>query len=228
MKKSKLIICSLALAMMSGSAFAAKAPESKSGGVDEFIDSLDKNFSVTSNYLFRGLSQGAGVPAVQGGFVITADSGLSAGLWTSSSAGVSTEYDITISYGSQSEKLGFEFGLAMYNYTDSSNPAIALVTGRPPAQQELFGGINIKDINIYAYLNTDSSGSGNNLYAEASTEIERFNLALGVNSNKTSTSQYVQFTATMALTKELSYTLALNNKYGSKYDMAITYSYPFK
>ena len=45
------------------------------------------NVAFTSDYVFRGISQTGGHTALQGGFDVAHTSGLSAGVWASTSAG---------------------------------------------------------------------------------------------------------------------------------------------
>lgn len=65
---------------------------------------LTGNVAVTSDYLFRGLSQTWGHPAIQGGADLSLDNGFSAGTWASSVSdnsypNGSMEWDVYASYG---------------------------------------------------------------------------------------------------------------------------------
>jgi uncharacterized protein (TIGR02001 family) len=76
------------------------------------------NAAVTSNYIWRGLTQTDDGPAVQGGVDYSHESGLAVGVW-GSNVDEGIEYDL---YGSFSKDvgndLGFSLGINTYNYTD--------------------------------------------------------------------------------------------------------------
>lgn len=223
--KKTLVMSTLALALSANMAMAATAPKTST---ESFIDGLDKNVSVTTNYVWRGLSQAQNAGAVQGGATYNHDSGLSVDLWLSSTgAGFtpagptpSNEFDVTVSYAMQKDKMGIEFGLISYNYPQSNNSSAA-------AKHEIFGGININNVNAYVYLNP-TKRNGNNLYIDLSVEIDEFELALGINSNDVSTASYNQVTGIVHLTKDLSLSLSQTDIDGAKEAMALTYSIPLK
>ncbi len=72
----KLIHALVLTGLVSVPAFAVAAEE-------ESPHSLSANVTLTSNYVFRGISQTGGDPAIQGGFDYTHKSGLYAGTWAS-------------------------------------------------------------------------------------------------------------------------------------------------
>lgn len=219
MKHVTLKMSALAIALSSGTAMAAGK---SSGGVDAFIDGLDKNLSVTTNYVWRGRSQSAGVPAVQGGATWNHDSGVSVDLWLSSSAGAfaSNEYDITVSYSGKADKIGYEAGIVSYSYPQNS---FANIEGT----HEFFAGINVNNLNAYLYINPDDN-FGDNTYIELSADIKRFNIALGINSNDVVTDDYNQVTATVSLTKDLSLAVSQTDLDGDDTELALSYSVPLK
>ena len=64
-----------------------------------FADSLEWNIGATSQYLWRGMSQGSGA-AVQGGLDYSADNGFSIGTWVSNvDFGVDTTYELDGYFG---------------------------------------------------------------------------------------------------------------------------------
>lgn len=95
---------------------------------------LTANVGVVSDYLFRGISQTAGKPAVQGGFDYSHASGLYAGTWMSSVSWISdsiqaagagdrkgsysTEIDVYGGYKNTigSSDFGYDVGVITYNY----------------------------------------------------------------------------------------------------------------
>jgi len=221
-KKSVLVMSALALAISSNVALAAKAADKKSGDssgdLTSFIAGLDKTFEVTSNYVWRGLSQGGSAPAVQGGATYKHDSGLSVGLWLSSSAGASNEYDVTVSYGAKTDKFGYEAGVVSYSYPQNN------VEG----SHEFFGGIKVNGMNAYLYVNPDNA-TGDNKYIELSADIGKsLNIALGVNSNDNVLLDYNQVTAKVKLSKQLTLSASQTDLDGDDTELAITYKMAIK
>jgi len=220
-KKSVLVMSALALAISSNVALAAKKGES-SGDLTSFIAGLDKTFEVTSNHVWRGLSQGGSAPAVQGGATYKHDSGLSVGLWLSSSAGTSTgpsnEYDVTVSYGAKTEKFGYEAGVVSYSYPQQD----------AGGTHEIFGGIKVNGMNAYLYINPDDA-SGDNTYIELSADVGKsFNIALGVNSNDNPLADYNQVTAKIKLSKQMTFSASQTDLDGDDTELAVTYKMAIK
>lgn len=91
------------------------------------------NIGFTSDYIFRGISQTSGNPAVQGGVDFAHDSGFYAGLWGSNvswiadfNPGVSSSLELDTYFGFRNElKNGFSYdlGFIRYNYPASGYPA---------------------------------------------------------------------------------------------------------
>lgn len=94
------------------------------------------NVSLVSEYLYRGIAQTRGKPAVQGGLDYSHASGLYAGIWGSNvtwindalpgaSAGV--EVDVYGGYkGSLGGDLGYDLGVLTYNYPGSGKTVAGL------------------------------------------------------------------------------------------------------
>lgn len=88
------------------------------------------NVGIVSDYLFRGISQTKGAPAIQGGFDYSHSSGLYAGTWLSSvswyndtvaGASKSVEFDVYGGYkGSFGDSdFGYDVGVFQYTYPGS-------------------------------------------------------------------------------------------------------------
>lgn len=207
-----LAASAIALVMSSNMTMAAKAAD---GG--SFIDDLDKSFSITSNYVWRGISQGGDNPAVQGGVTYKHDSGVSVDFWLSSSAGGSNEYDITVSYAGKAADFGYEAGIVSYSYPQVDGGGF----------HEFFGGLKFNKMNAYVYINPDSA-FGDNTYIELSADVNRFNLALGVNSNDFAALDYNQVTVKVNLTKKLSLAVSQTDADFDDTELALTYKMPIK
>lgn len=210
----------VALAVSSNMAMAAKT--AAASDASNFIDSLDKSFAVTSNYVFRGLSVSGSTPAVQGGATYNHSSGLSVDFWLSSSSigaagGGSNEYDITVKYTKKMKDMTIEGGLVSYSY-----PQVA-----GEGTHEFFAAVNVQSINASLHINPDSD-LGDNTYIEISADIDKFNIALGVNSNDFAAVDYNQVTASVALSNNLSLAVSQTDLDGDHTEWALTYEMPIK
>ncbi len=112
--------------------------------------SFTGNITLGSEYLYRGIAQTRGKPALQGGFDYAHSSGFYAGTWGSNiswisdgTAGASSslEVDLYGGYkGSISGDLGFDVGVLTYVYPGTGKP-----TGpAKPDTTELYGGLSYK------------------------------------------------------------------------------------
>ena len=104
-------------------AFAATAAHAQSDASQETPPyTVTGNVAVTSDYMFRGLTQTWGGPAVQGGFDLTLANGFAAGTWASSVSdktypGAALELDLYASYGTQiNDDWSWRAGLYGYVY----------------------------------------------------------------------------------------------------------------
>lgn len=98
-------------AMAFAAVFGAAAPA--------FADDVAFNVSVTSDYVFRGLTQTDKDPAIQGGVDFSTDSGWYGGAWASNvDFGDSTDAEVDIYGGYTTEAGGFawDFGAIAYTY----------------------------------------------------------------------------------------------------------------
>ena len=95
--------------------------------------SFSANVGLYSNYIFRGISQTAGKPALQGGFDYEHSSGLYAGTWASNISWLedfgaysrsSLEWDFYGGYKGSFGKSDFTFdlGTVYYTYPGNTNP----------------------------------------------------------------------------------------------------------
>ena len=92
------------------------------------------NVAITSDYMFRGLTQTWGKPAIQGGADYTAANGFAAGLWASSVSqrsypGAAMELDLYADYGCSFGN-GWSWRVGLYGYVypggnlDHANPRL--------------------------------------------------------------------------------------------------------
>ena len=95
---------------------------------------LTANGGLFSEYIFRGISQTAGKPAVQGGFDYSHSSGIYLGTWASSISWLqdfgaytrsSLEWDFYGGYkGSFADDFSYDVGLLYYYYPGTANPGV--------------------------------------------------------------------------------------------------------
>ena len=84
---------------------------------------LSANIGVTSNYLWRGVTQTDDGAAVQGGIDWAHDSGFYLGTWASNidwGIGSGAEVDFYGGYGGEYNDFGYDVGLIYYYYPDSA------------------------------------------------------------------------------------------------------------
>jgi len=126
---------------------------------------LTANASITSNYVFRGITQTDDSIAVQGGVDYVHEVGFYAGAWasnvdieTSPGSGVFNggfELDLYAGYNFKlNEDVLFDVGYILYEYTDSGNADAA----------DLYFGASFKDVSVTYYLG-DIDGGTNNDYS---------------------------------------------------------------
>lgn len=104
------------------SARAADAPAAAPASPHTFTG----NVTLASEYIYRGIAQTRGKPAIQGGFDYAHASGFYAGVWGSSiswindgvaGASANVEIDVYGGYkGSITDDLGYDVGVLTYNY----------------------------------------------------------------------------------------------------------------
>jgi uncharacterized protein (TIGR02001 family) len=80
---------------------------------------VEANIGVTSNYLWRGVSQSGDSASVSGGIDYSNDSGFYAGTWVGSlGEGSGAETDFYLGFGGESSGFGYDVGYIYYAYTD--------------------------------------------------------------------------------------------------------------
>jgi uncharacterized protein (TIGR02001 family) len=108
------------------------------------------NVTLASEYLYRGIAQTRGKPAIQGGFDYAHSSGFYAGVWGSSiswigdavaGASANVEIDVYGGYkGTISGDFGYDVGVLTYNYPGTGKPTGAA----KPDTVEVYGALSWK------------------------------------------------------------------------------------
>ncbi|MCW8090936.1 TorF family putative porin [Alteromonas sp. ASW11-130] len=81
----------------------------------------EANFGVTSNYLWRGVTQSNDNPSVFGGLDYANESGFYTGAWVGTidwGMGGSTETDLYLGFSGEAGKFGYDVGYIYYAYID--------------------------------------------------------------------------------------------------------------
>ena len=90
----------------------------------DYMDNVEvsTNVALTSNYVWRGMTQTGNAPAIQGG-IDASYKGLYIGLWASSyeSTDASSEFDVYFGYSSEIGALSYDIGFIEYMYPNSSD-----------------------------------------------------------------------------------------------------------
>tara|TARA_B100002019_G_scaffold198577_1_gene172044 strand:- start:248 stop:865 length:618 start_codon:yes stop_codon:yes gene_type:complete len=85
--------------------------------------SLSGNVALTTDYVWRGMTQNDGDPSISGGFDLEDDSGFYLGVWAANVSGgtSSLELDGYLGYsGSFNEDSGYDLGFIAYTYPDNA------------------------------------------------------------------------------------------------------------
>jgi uncharacterized protein (TIGR02001 family) len=144
----KTILAAAVASAFTGAAFAddAAAPAAPY--------TLTANVGAVSDYLFRGISQSGGNPAIQGGVDFTHSSGIYLGTWMSSISWVGdtqhgtypTEIDLYGGYrGTFADDYSYDVGLITYNYLGHGRDTTNTVS---PWTAEAYGQLGWKFLSV--------------------------------------------------------------------------------
>lgn len=175
MKMSKITAAVLAAGLLSGavSANAADSAFTTAGSV-----------AMTSDYLYRGISQTSGAPALQGSLSVSHESGLYATVWGSSIAFASgLELDPSIGFAGKAGDVGYDVGVLYYGYPHST---AAEAGGGQYDFVEFYGSVSFSGAKLgLAYADDFFGETGKSLYVSADygTEVSGFGVSahLGLN-----------------------------------------------
>lgn len=112
---------------------------------------VSANVALTTDYIFRGISQSDEHPAIQGGFDYTHDAGVFAGVWGSTvdfddGGQASMELDYYVGYGGEYKGLEYELSYTYYDYPGASRVHYDYQElGAKLSYQWLSGGLTFSD-----------------------------------------------------------------------------------
>lgn len=144
----KKTFCAVSLFLLPAVTMAAEGAEGAEGTeiAPASPHSLSGNVTLVSEYLYRGIAQTNGKPALQGGFDYAHASGLYAGVWASTiswlgdaAVGVSAplEMDVYAGLKGSAGDLGYDVGVLTYNYPGSYPAGFTR-----PDTTELYGALS--------------------------------------------------------------------------------------
>lgn len=166
MKVSKILVGASAGLMM-----AAAIPQAMAESP------LTANVGVTSNYIWRGVTQSNDLSAVSGGIDYSHTSGAYVGTWVSNLNGGQYEQDLYAGYGFDAGPVGLDVGVIKYMYPVDDAVQLDFTEVYVNASYENFGaGI------AYTVSKEDSSVTEENdmyIYASAEFEVKK-DLTMGV------------------------------------------------
>jgi len=114
---------------------------------------ISGNVSLASDYVWRGISQTDETATIQGGFDVSTDSGVYAGVWGSNIAFAgSIETDFYVGFSKElNDSLSYDIGVTHYGYPNE--PA-----GPTANFNELYGNLTFKGVTLGVAYSSDFSG----------------------------------------------------------------------
>jgi uncharacterized protein (TIGR02001 family) len=140
--------------------------------------------AMTTDYLYRGISQTSGAPALQGSLSVSHESGLYATVWGSSIAFASgLELDPSIGFAGKAGEVGYDVGVLYYGYPHST----AAEAGAGQFDfVEFYGSVSYAGGKLgLAYTDEFFGETGESIYvyADYATEVSGFGVSAHVGLN---------------------------------------------
>jgi uncharacterized protein (TIGR02001 family) len=129
------------------------------------VEGLSANVAMTSNYLWRGVTQNSNGAAISGGIDYAADSGLYVGTWVSNANwadGMSYELDFYGGYSASiNDSMSYDVGFIYYAYPDE--------TSGDADFSEVYGSFSFSNLTLGVSVLTSAEGAdaGDSIYASA-------------------------------------------------------------
>jgi len=191
--------------------------------------------SVSNMYLWRGLSISNPAPQVSGDINFSHDSGVYAGIWTSSEGGFdgSSETDLTVGFAKKFGDVGIDVGVAEYIYPDAVNADTGSDKLSDTDISEFYVGGSFGPVSAKLLINTDES---KNMYLTIDGMWGKFGAHIGSTMQKDSAKEYTDFNVSYMPVDNLTWTLsfasgdgAKNSYSGDQTDphVVVSYKWPF-
>lgn len=136
---------------------------------------LTGNVGLTSNYVWRGLTQTADDAAISGGIDYAAPFGLSAGMWASNTSFGSPELDLYAGYGIEFGDFGVSVGYIGYLYPGIDDDPTTLTTNEAGSSDwaEASIGFSWKMLSLTYNASKDTWNTGtDSTYIDLGAEFE--------------------------------------------------------
>ncbi len=136
--------------------------------------------ALTSDYLFRGVSQTSNSTAAQVGMTFTHETGAYVGLWGSNISGINggLELDTLLGYSGKAGEVGYDVGVMRYNYPASNDPL---------AYDEVYASVNTMGAKLGLNYSSDYFNKSDKfmyIYASYGTEVSGVGLSASLGMNK--------------------------------------------
>lgn len=131
---------------------------------------VSANIGVTSNYVWRGMTQTQDSAAIQGGVDYSHDSGFYAGTWasnvdfgTSSASDNGAEVDFYAGFGGEASGIGYDLGYIYYAYPQHDDSDFG----------ELYGSVSFQMLTVgLAYTTNSEADTDGDLYYYANASFD--------------------------------------------------------
>ena len=197
-------------------------------GVQTAQAEVSASVDIASMYLWRGVNLGNGAAVISGSLDYSHESGLYAGVWTSSGdTSYGTETDFYVGFAGEAGGLGYDVGYVTYIYPDTAEPELDQFDGAA----EFYLGLSYDIAGLTIYKNSDFDVDG--LYAVAGVDIPdtAFSVALGTWVDTGSDWTHVDvtyayndslsFTASKIIDEEIEDSLDKSTKYVVSYSLPL-------
>jgi len=179
--------------------------------------------SVSSMYLWRGMTISGAGPAVSGDFYFNHDSGAYAGIWTSSEgASGSHETDLNVGFSKKFGEAGIDVGYYEYLYPESPKSI-----SDSDASEYYIGG-SYGPVSAKLLINTDET---KNMYLTIDGMWGNFGAHIGSTMNKDSENEYNDFNVSYMPVANLTWTVSVASGKGVKDKedplFVVSYKWPF-
>lgn len=136
---------------------------------------LTANVGVTSNYIWRGVTQSSDISAVSGGIDYAHASGAYVGTWVSNLGGGQYEHDVYAGYGFDVGPVGLDVGYIKYIYPVDSTVELDFDEVYVNASYEMFSA------GVALTTSTEAGGDDSHQYIYVGAEFEvKKDLTLGI------------------------------------------------
>lgn len=136
---------------------------------------LTANIGVTSNYIWRGVTQSTDLAAVSGGIDYAHASGAYVGTWVSNLSGNQYEQDLYVGYGFGAGPVGLDVGYIKYMYPVGATAQLDF--------DELYvnASFNMFTAGVALTMNKEAGGAEDDMYMYVGAEFEvKEGLTLGL------------------------------------------------